>query len=98
MPMMKTKIKADRYFVIAAFAVFTVLQSIHPQKAARPDAAETRLAQLVEANIIAVRAFQVLLAKSSGKGEACFSPGNLSEQALNALSEHQARLLKTDSK
>jgi hypothetical protein len=97
MSMMKTKIKT-RYFVIAMVAAFTAVQSIHPQKATRTDMAETRLAQLVEANIIAVHAFQVLLAKSSGKGQACFSTGNLSDQAVNALSEHQAKLLKTDSK
>src|SRR5690349_12015543 len=92
--MMKSRIKA-RHVVIAVLAVFTALQSIHPQRATRTD--EARLAQLVEANIIGVHAFQVLLAKSSGKGQACFSAGNLSDQALNALSEHQAHLLKSDS-
>jgi hypothetical protein len=56
-----------------------------------------RLAQLVEANIIAVHAYQVLLAKKSGKGDpVCYSPGKLSDQQLEALSEHQARLLKSD--
>jgi len=60
---------------------------------------EARLAQLVEANIIAVHAFQVLLAASSGKGDrTCFSPGSLSEDQLKALSDHQANLLKTDVK
>src|ERR1043165_6656520 len=80
--------------LIALVAVVTTIPSSHAQR----ETFDARMAQLVEANIIAVHAFQVLLAKSSGKGEACFSPGNLSEQALNALSEHQARLLKTDSK
>jgi hypothetical protein len=60
---------------------------------------DSRLAQLVEANVIAVHAFQVLLAKSSGKGDkACFSPGNLSDAELTALSDHQSRLLKADLK
>ncbi|MFN2531351.1 MAG: hypothetical protein ABR555_08645, partial [Pyrinomonadaceae bacterium] len=60
---------------------------------------DTRLQQLVEANVIAVHAFQVLLAKSSGKGDrACFSPGNLSDAELKALSEHQGNLLKYDLK
>lgn len=59
---------------------------------------ETRLAQLVEANIVAVHAFQVFLAKTSKKGQTCFSNGELSDAALNALSEHQARLLKSDLK
>lgn len=58
---------------------------------------EARLRQLVEANVIAVHAFQVQLAKTSGKGDkACFSPGKLSDAELNALSDHQASLLKSD--
>jgi len=58
---------------------------------------DARLAHLVEANVIAVHAYQVLLAKSSGKGDmSCFSPGKLSGAELKALSEHQARLLKSD--
>jgi hypothetical protein len=57
----------------------------------------SRLAQLVEANVIAVHAFQVLLAKTSGKGDpACYSPGRLSDKELESLSEHQAKLLKSD--
>src|ERR1051326_6196636 len=68
------------------------------RRVAQRDTSQTRLAQLVEANIIAVHAFQVLLAKSSGKGAACFAAGNLSDAQLNALSDHQAKLLKADSK
>jgi hypothetical protein len=81
---MKTKITLC---LAALFAVVTAIPSSHAQR----ETAETRLTQLVEANIIAVHAFQVLLAKSSGKGQACFSAGSLSDQALNALSEHQAK-------
>jgi hypothetical protein len=56
-----------------------------------------RLAQLVEANVIAVHAFQVLLAKTSGKGDpTCYSHGKLSNAELESLSEHQAKLLKSD--
>jgi len=84
---MKTKLT---FFLVVLFVVVAAIPSGH---AAR-DTSETRLAQLVEANIIAVHAFQVLLAKSSGKGGTCFSSGNLPDQALNALSEHQAKLLK----
>src|SRR5689334_8205907 len=58
---------------------------------------DVRLAQLVEANVIAVHAFQVMLAKTSGKGDkTCFSPGKLSDAELNAHSDHQASLLKSD--
>ncbi|HEX6648985.1 MAG TPA: SGNH/GDSL hydrolase family protein, partial [Pyrinomonadaceae bacterium] len=79
-------------FLVALFAVVTAIPSSRAQR----ETSQTRLAQLVEANIIAVHAFQVSLAKSSGKGQACFSPGTLSDAALNALSEHQAKLLASD--
>jgi len=92
---MTRKLKGGRVLV-ALLAAFIVIHSIHAHDSTRAQAPEARLAQLVEANIIAVHAFQVLLAKSSGKGQACFSPGTLSDAALNALSEHQAKLLKSD--
>src|ERR1044071_1109380 len=78
--------------LVALLALVTAMPSSHAQT----ETSDTRLAQLVEANVIAVHAFQVLLAKNSGKGQACFSPGTLSDAALNALSEHQAKLLKSD--
>jgi hypothetical protein len=57
-----------------------------------------RLARLVEANIVATHAFQVLLAKRSGKGDAaCYSPGRLSDVELESLVAHQASLLKSDA-
>jgi len=77
---------------IAIVAAFTAIHSVEAQPG------EQRLAKLVEANVIAVHAFQVLLAKSSGKGRQCFSASTVSDSELNALSEHQAKLLKTDIK
>jgi hypothetical protein len=75
----------------------SLLQIAHSGSVPIAAGQNSRLAQLVEANVIAVHAFQVLLAKSSGKGEkTCFSPGGLSDVALTALSEHQAKLLKSD--
>jgi hypothetical protein len=69
----------------------------------RPSAARTlqtgasRLAQLVEANVVATHAYQVLLAKKSGKGDrACYLPGKLADGELEALAEHQGKLLKAD--
>src|SRR5689334_18444750 len=88
---MKTKVTLC---LVALFVVITAMPSSHAQR----ETAETRLAQLVEANIIAVHAFQVLLAKTSGKGQACFSTGELSDGALSALSEHQTKLLQSDLK
>jgi heparin/heparan-sulfate lyase len=78
--------------------VTAVLSLSVPGTAKRIDA-DQRRAQLVEANIIAVHAFQVLLAKSSHKGDnACFSSSGLSDSQLSALSDHQANLLKSDVK
>jgi hypothetical protein len=56
-----------------------------------------RLSQLVEANVIATHAYQVLLARKSGKGDPnCFGSGKLSHSELEALVEHQAKLLKSN--
>src|SRR5215207_252417 len=58
--------------------------------------AASRVAQLVEANVIATHAYQVLLAKKSGKGDAaCFARGGLSDERLQALVTHQSSLLKS---
>ena len=68
-----------------------------PSLAQNNHSTAARLAQLVEANVIAVHAFQVLLAKKSGKGDpSCYSTGNLTEADLENLSEHQGKLLKSD--
>jgi hypothetical protein len=57
----------------------------------------SRLAQLVEANILAVHAYQIQLAMKSGKGDpACFIPGRVSDTQLEKLVQHQAKLLKYD--
>jgi hypothetical protein len=58
---------------------------------------DSRLLQLVEANIVGTHAYQVLLVKQSGKGDPnCFAPGRLSDRDLDALVVHQAKLLKSD--
>src|SRR6476660_9012586 len=77
--------------------VFNTSPSLHAQQPKHSYSSDERLAQLVEANVIAVHAFQVQLARSSGKGDkTCFAPGGLSDAELNALSDHQGSLLKTD--
>jgi len=56
-----------------------------------------RLSQLVEANIVATHAYQILLAEKSDKADkACYGPGKLSDGELEALVEHQGKLLKSD--
>jgi len=63
----------------------------------RKGSSTSRLAQLVEANIIAVHAYQVILTKKSGKGDlSCYSPGSLSDSDLEALVEHQSKLLQSN--
>ncbi|HEY8224150.1 MAG TPA: SGNH/GDSL hydrolase family protein [Pyrinomonadaceae bacterium] len=84
--------------ILLSLAIPSVVfgQAMPPPTGSAGQGSTARLAQLVEANVIAVHAFQVLLAKSSGKGSACFSPGKLSDSELESLSEHQAKLLKAD--
>jgi hypothetical protein len=58
---------------------------------------DLRLAQLAQANIIATHAYQVLLARKTGKGDpACYSPGSLSDRQLEEIVGHQAKLLASD--
>ncbi len=72
-------------------------QNANPSSSTRKESNTARLMQLVEANIIATHAYQVLLAKKSGKGDpACYGPGKLSDRELETLVDHQARLLKSD--
>ena len=67
--------------------------------AVAPEPAPSRLAQLVEANILGTHAFQVALARKESKGDpACYSPGPLTDAQLAALEVHQAALLKADVK
>jgi len=61
-------------------------------------ASDTRLSQLIEANIIATHAYQVMLAKKSGKGDpACYGSGKLSDRELETLVGHQGKLLKSNA-
>src|SRR3990172_6108649 len=58
----------------------------------------SRFEQLVEANTVAVHAYQVLLARKAGKGDpACYGAGSLSEADLAAPVDHQKALLAEDA-
>jgi len=60
--------------------------------------AGSHLARLVEANIIATHAHQVLLAKKSGQADAaCYGAGDLTDEELRSLVAHQSSLLKSDA-
>ena len=71
-----------------------------PRQPERPKpeiSSDTRVAQLIQANIMATHAYQVLLAKRSGKGSpACWSPGRLSDKDLESLVAMQQRLLSSN--
>ena len=56
----------------------------------------SRLTQLVEANVLATHAYQILLARNLGKsGGNCYEAGKFSDGELEALAEHQGKLLKS---
>ncbi len=56
-----------------------------------------RLSQLVEANILAVHAYQIGLLKTPGKGDTrCYEAGTIRGDELHELVEHQQRLLATN--
>jgi photosystem II stability/assembly factor-like uncharacterized protein len=68
-----------------------------PAAPATSPAAAARLEELVEANIRGVHAYQILLARQSGKGDpACYGAGGLTEADLKALVAHQAALVLAD--
>ena len=83
------------YVAIIVGAAFSVCgQNGNPSDPTKKEGNASRLAQLVEANVIATHAYQVLLAKKSGKGDPnCYGSGKLSDSELEALVEHQAKLL-----
>jgi hypothetical protein len=81
---------ASRRLALVCIVACVVLQA-----QARAGAA-SRVAQLVEANVMATHAYQILLARKSGKGDAaCFTQGGLSDEELQALVTHQSNLLKS---
>ncbi len=58
---------------------------------------DTRTAQLIQANIMATHAYQVLLARKAAKGSsACYSQGDVPESDLLKIVEHQRKLLADD--
>ena len=86
------------YVLLSVGAAFSVNgQDGTLSKLAKKESSTSRLAHLVEANIIAVHAYQVKLTKESGKGDpSCYGPGRLSASELEALVEHQSKLLQSN--
>src|SRR6266550_6062178 len=86
------------FVMLSVGAAFSVCgQSGTSSVPTKKDSNASRLSQLVEANVIATHAYQVLLAKKYGKGNPnCFGSGKLSDSELKGLVEHQAKLLKSN--
>ena len=62
-----------------------------------PSPSGDRLERLVEANIVGIHAYQVLLARRQNKGDArCYSAPGLADGQLERLVAHQAALLASD--
>jgi hypothetical protein len=84
--------------VLLLLGSVTAIAQVGRKETPRPDLApEVRLAQLVQASIVATHAYQILLAKTTGKGDpACYAPGQLTDRDLETLVEHHGRLLASD--
>ena len=66
------------------------------RKQAMPSSGD-RLDRLVEANIVGIHAYQVLLARRQSKGDAgCYGAASLSDGQLEGLVAHQTALLASD--
>jgi hypothetical protein len=86
-----------RLIIFSVALSLSVAGSVLTSARSKQKLKETRLSQLVEANVIATHAYQVLLAKKSGKGDPnCYGAGKLSDRQLEELVEHQARLLRSN--
>ena len=94
---MKTLIACLAILAVAGCSMAQESQGGNQPMAAK-SAPQSRLGQLVEANIIAVHAYQIGLAQKAGKGDPqCYSPGALSAADLDAIVAHQAALVKDDA-
>ncbi len=85
------------FIFLIVFASYSVWSQSGTSSGRWQETVNARLSQLIEANVIATHAYQVSLAKKSGKGDPnCFGSGKLSDKELEALVEHQAGLLKSN--
>jgi hypothetical protein len=79
---------------ICAIVFGLILSSAFARAEATPPPGEARLEQLVEANIIAVHAYQVLLARKQGNIDFnCWTAQSMSDTELQSLLAHQTSLL-----
>lgn len=88
--------------ILCAVAVLTIgaltASAAVPAAPTTKTPALSRRAQLIEANIIAVDAYQILLARESGKGsETCYPRTTPDNATLKALVAHQKSLLAEPS-
>lgn len=87
-------------FAVLAFlltAVIVEAQSTDPAPANGTNAALSRRAELVKANIIAVQAYQMILSRKAGDGATACYPSAPDTATLESLVKHQASLLAEPS-
>jgi hypothetical protein len=69
------------------------------ERPVQADDSQSRLSQIVEANVLAVHAYQAGLVMKGGKGSpVCYDNGTLTDNDLQTLVAHQTRLLTTGFK
>ncbi|HZL28373.1 MAG TPA: hypothetical protein VFC39_17760 [Acidobacteriaceae bacterium] len=82
---------------LRAIVVVAVSLLLLPAIEATAPASPSRRGQLVEANIVAVHAYQILLARKAGKSNACYPDTSPDTAALQQLVNHQQSLLAEPS-
>ncbi|HEX7317587.1 MAG TPA: hypothetical protein VF297_27040 [Pyrinomonadaceae bacterium] len=96
MRLVECRLAIRRLMLVCVAACLAFQAQAKPSASDKRRGLASRVAQLVEANVIATHAYQILLAKKSGKGDAsCFAQGSFSDEQLRALVTHQGNLLKS---
>jgi hypothetical protein len=84
------------------FLIVTLISALGFLSDKRPvqaDDTQSRLLQIVEANVLAVHSYQTDLGMKGGKGSpVCYDKGALTDHDLQILVAHQTRLLTSDLK
>ncbi|NWG13750.1 MAG: SGNH/GDSL hydrolase family protein [Acidobacteria bacterium] len=85
-------------FLVCAGSLISAPGQLNPRRSESVQVSpDTRIAQLIQANVIATHAYQALLVKKTARGSTdCYGSGRLLESDLVKIVEHQKRLLAHD--
>jgi len=92
----RVKVPSTRIFLRASVliaACLLLLPGARGASSAHKSVVHARRAQLVEANIIAVHAYQIILARNAGKSNPCYPAASPDTAILQQLVAHQQSLL-----